>query len=84
MSNEMIEKIIKIFDIAYPYSCSVENCHECKRFNSNLEAQARAVIKAMREPTEEMLNIDAPDMPAGGSILDIWQTMIDAALKDDT
>jgi hypothetical protein len=43
---------------------------------------ARAAIKALREPTEEMMNVDAPDMPAGGDIKEIWQAMIDAALKD--
>lgn len=43
---------------------------------------ARAMIEAMREPTEGMLSVDYPDMPAGGSILEIYQDMIDAALKE--
>lgn len=47
------------------------------------EAEARAAIEAMCEPSEEMiLNSDPPDMPAGGSVEDIWSDMIDAALKE--
>lgn len=45
---------------------------------------AQAAIKAMREPTEEM--IFAPDMSSldarDQSTAEIWQAMIDAALKE--
>jgi hypothetical protein len=44
---------------------------------------ARAAIASMREPTYKMVNdADAPDMPAGGDAGTIWQSMIDAALKE--
>lgn len=43
--------------------------------------QARAAIEALREPNQEMLSIDAPDMPAGGDVGDIWRDMIDKALN---
>jgi hypothetical protein len=39
-------------------------------------AQARAIIKAMREPSEEMMEACYPDEDAKP----IWQDMIDAAL----
>lgn len=40
------------------------------------------VIKAMREPTDKMLGVDAPDMPAGGDAGDIWRSMIDVVIND--
>lgn len=42
------------------------------------DAQARAAIAAMREPTEEML--DATGLRHGAPLAN-WQAMIDAALK---
>lgn len=50
-------------------------CESCK-------TSARRAIEAMREPTYKMMMVDAPDMPAGGSVVEIWQDMIDAALRE--
>jgi hypothetical protein len=38
---------------------------------------ARAAVKAMREPTSEMLQAAMPDLPDWGYLPDEWQTMID-------
>ncbi len=43
---------------------------------------ARACIKVMREPTEEMANAGADKGYDAGPIL-YWEAMIDAALKED-
>jgi hypothetical protein len=42
---------------------------------------ARVALEVLREPTDAMKAVDAPDMPAGGSAEEIWQSMIDEALK---
>lgn len=46
-----------------------------------IEAQV-AAIKSMREPTEKMNIIVGPDMPAGGSVIEVWQSVIDSILND--
>ena len=42
--------------------------------------EARAVIEAMRVPTDEM--VDAADSDWGPQLKDNWREMIDAALED--
>jgi len=44
-------------------------------------AAARAVIAAMREPTEEM-NLSANKITGSILVVPIWQAMIDAALEE--
>ncbi len=38
---------------------------------------ARAAVRAMREPTVEMLDAALPDMPDWGYLPEDWRTMID-------
>lgn len=71
--NEMIERVSKAIQD------EKDKCINDGE-NSNLRI-ARAVIKAMREPTEEMCMVDTPDMPAGGEAKDVWYAMIDEILK---
>jgi hypothetical protein len=55
---------------------------------NDYEAMARAVIAAMREPTEAMIDA-APDEAVGWSEIarrhaaDYWRAMVDAALAED-
>lgn len=42
---------------------------------------ARAAIEALMEPTVAMLSVDAPDMPAGGDIADIFRSMLKVVLE---
>jgi hypothetical protein len=84
MDNEMIERCAKVLYIndcivdKEPYNWEVLSAYS-KIVYCN---EAIVVIKAMREPTERMLSIDAPDMPAGGDVKEIWQATIDAVIND--
>jgi len=49
-----------------------------KAERTNIESIARAAIEAMREPTEEMINVEGTFY----KIKDHYQAMIDAALKE--
>lgn len=50
-------------------------------------AMTRAAIEAMREPTEEMIKVGFSMTATAQSgtidIEEVWQAMLDAALKDD-
>lgn len=69
MDNEMIKRV----------SEAIINCPNASDYQTLV---AKRAIEAMREPTEKMIMIDAPDMPAGGSVKEIWQSMIDAVIND--
>lgn len=70
MDNEMIDRLVPIL----------------MKHNPQTKIGAAIVLaelfQAMREPTKKMMSIDAPDMPAGGDIKEIWQAMIDAVIND--
>lgn len=76
----MIEKIARV--IQGLEGCSVDNCNHCKEI-------AKAAITAMREPTNDMANEyfklrkEVGDINATACFnVSVWETMIDAALKD--
>lgn len=51
-------------------------------FRAGLIEDVRAVLKAIREPSPEMLAVD-PVGPTGSFFMeDVWQGMIDAALAE--
>lgn len=81
MDNEMIERCVQAVaqadeqNGAMPYDARMALGKHAK---AQLLGQVLAVIKAMREPTEAMVAIDAPDMPAGGDVAEIWRDMIDS------
>jgi hypothetical protein len=75
MTSPIIERVKRaIWDVAID-----------KPSRLDLEDMARAAIKAMREPTEEMLSTGCVDLGSGGELDNenlsrIWREMIDAAL----
>ena len=75
MSGEMIERVARAI---------ASSRHLSEELWPDWAPEARAAIKAMREPTKKMqmafYEIDAPGAPAG--CVDGWQAMIDAALED--
>lgn len=48
----------------------------------NFEEMARAAIESMREPTEEMKSAASRADADGFRAVDVWDSMIDAALKE--
>lgn len=81
--NEMIERVSKAIHDSdeWPWA-STKIFDELEDHQKEIFYKfAMAAIKAMREPTEEMCMVDAPDMPAGGSIEEVWKAMIDEILK---
>lgn len=82
--NEMIERAAKaIYEswANYP-NCSVsksweEVCEKLPAMANDFRRKAKAVIKAMREPTEEML-LAGTDQP---NHYRVWLSMIDEILK---
>ena len=50
-------------------------------WRSFLEA-ARAAVRAMREPTPDMLDAALPDLPDWGYLPDDWRAMIDHAVAE--
>lgn len=43
---------------------------------------ARAAVKAMREPTPQMLDAALPDMPDWGYLPEDWRAMIDHVVEE--
>ncbi len=94
MDNEMIERVAKAICKSGKFETGQGTCailcmdqlgdarNDCQHAKHIHEKLAVAAIKAMREPTEKMCSIDAPDMPGGGEVSEIWQSMIDAILND--
>lgn len=83
MPNEMIERVAKVLN---PFNSDACTCIECNimRQNEKLAAieLAKAVIEAMKEPTEAMLDAGANYVEEGSSVIGCWENMIEAALKD--
>ncbi len=71
--NEMVERVARA--IQQLEGC-YDGCNHCKK-------GAIAAIKAMREPTEEMIALGMQHGIEIGSSEMVWYAMIDAALKDD-
>ncbi len=71
--SEMVERIAVAL---------LANDDEVGSFNARV--LAKAAIEAMREPTKAMIYavVDAYDKNQQRMIIDDWQTMIDAALKE--
>lgn len=70
--NDMIERVAKAIAL---------------RDTTDEFAMTRAAIEAMREPTEEMIKVGFSMTATAQSgtidIEEVWQAMLDAALKDD-
>lgn len=90
MDNEMIERVAKaIFEKRYEAAGTYQNLkwedYKGKEFYME---DARQAIKAMREPTEKMVDKGGYTYSTGdGMILDqaakeCWQTMIDCIVND--
>jgi hypothetical protein len=47
-------------------------------------ATARAAVRAMREPSSEMLEAAMPDLPDWGFLQDEWQAMIDYVITEQS
>ncbi len=73
MVTEMVERVARA--ICEADGDTPSNLHEYQ-----LE-RARFAIRAMRDPTEQMLPGPSRD-PEPESATDTWQSMIDAALKE--
>ena len=87
MDDEMIERCVKAAykclddETIYVGELRASNCVTLDG-DFNLSNLVVTIVKAMREPTNNMLMIDAPDMPAGGDVADIWRDMIDVIIKE--
>lgn len=84
----MIEKVaINIYDneLEGGRSCSWDDLFSSEK--TQYMRQAKAAIEAMREPTEGMKIAGTLDAGCGGPdeeyIGQVWQAMIDAALKEE-
>lgn len=83
MSNEMIEKVAK--------ALALKHWPDDSRYVNYIGA-ARVAIQAMREPTDEMINIYLQRMNYSincedrlkAEAINNWQAMIDAALNEKT
>lgn len=86
MDNEMIERVSKAIYMISPClnNFTMDYIHwenlqgPMKELAQN---QAIVAIKALREPTEKMINID--ELPySPGEMRDYWHAMIDCILND--
>ena len=95
MDNEMIERVARVICKSGRFetgqgACALlcmdqlgdarRNCPHSGRLHGEL---AKAAIKAMREPTEKMINAtDCIDPAEAQWSKEIWQDMIDAVIND--
>lgn len=87
--SEMVERVARaLFAVAAPYTdkcCSKPKFEECQICARDAREHARAAIEAMREPTEAMVTRamadDGTSMPLARGYDEVWQSMIDEALK---
>lgn len=83
----MIEKVARVIEPSFDVKCFIPNCPECDRIRQNAKNKAKAAILAMREPSEGMKEFALPDPGSGGPDYgyetEVWQNMIDAALKEE-
>jgi hypothetical protein len=91
MANEMIRRVAHAIAegglraLQERMGYSEEHIKEqAEAFTEGYVDYARYAVKAMREPTEAMLQAtnDLEDDFSRGSPIKIWQAMIDAALRD--
>lgn len=80
----MIEKVADAISISFRDEGYIEGVSDPNEWNEFIKA-AEAAIKAMREPTDEMIFDGLIDPGAWGVdmlyIKEVWQAMIDNALK---
>ena len=75
--SEMVERVARRLLESNGYLW--ENASEGTR--EEFEADARAAIAELREPTEAMIRAcDWPNTDRNSSLEDVWRVMIDAAL----
>lgn len=78
MDNEMIERCK--FELMTCFAPAINFKAPYAKIMADMAI--KKIIKAMREPTEKMNTIVGPDMPAGGSVIEVWQSVIDSILND--
>ena len=85
--SEMLERVARVlWEDDYPFAkttnAEVERCWQFVAKTGNYHKKAAAAIAAMRAPTKEMEK-SGDDMTGEHNSLsvDVWTTMIDAALK---
>lgn len=76
--NEMIERLYKVAFIHFTENDNVGYLTGDER--QKVRSMVINIVKAMREPTEEMLDAGSA---IGPSSCQYYQAMLDAALKDD-
>ena len=77
--SDMVERVARAMHEAV-YEQSIHDWQNSNDYiRGYLRKQARAAIAAMREPTETMIN--RKDADGRAMATDIWQSMIDEALK---
>lgn len=86
MTNAFIERLARALD---PEAWDQVYFDKSTRFwrRDNAEKSVRAILLAMREPSEEMLRSETGALPDAmqkfySDAQDVWQAMIDAALKE--
>lgn len=75
MASEIIERVAKALE------APMIDMSPGMTPQGRLRLMARAAIKALREPTAEML-LAAQEQPGQQSYADVWRAMIDTALAD--
>lgn len=81
---DMIERVARAICASEP---AIEEIHSFEFHKAAYIAAARAVVEAMREPTDAMVDngLDAPNDFQHGrkTVLEIYEAMINAALKPE-
>ena len=78
--SEMIERVAKAISDTSDHGCPWDSVNK-----EQFRKYARAAIEAMRDPTVAMAGVDCPCTlgRVEATIKDVWQQMIDEALKDN-
>ncbi len=79
MSETLVTRMARAMDqAAHEWALGTDNYpHECP-----LDVLALAALRAIREPTEGMMEEGRDEMPRGYPCRSIWRAMIDAAIAE--
>lgn len=80
MSETLVERMARAICEASRYKWFEDSDH-C-RFNKHLRVKALAALRAIREPTERMMEQGRYEMPGEQPCRSIWRLMIDAAIAE--
>lgn len=77
----MVERVARAI-CGEPRGCDYPQCRCSPSWIVGIDHRARAAIAAMREPIEVMQRAWEGPEPWDQEALEVWQAMIDAALKE--